>query len=159
MKNKKILWISISIILLIILIVVAVIFLKPEKHTPPIINNNTKEEQIVKEEDGKLINISEKINETTIKLEDGLKISDIKIIAEKNTAGTIYTTTVSMQVENNTLNEIEGKLIALSLQNKKAEEIKKVYVQLPKIKPQTATKVEANIAENLTEAYDVKLVK
>lgn len=159
MKNKKILWISISIILLIILIVVAIIFLKQENSNTPIINNIQKEEPLVKEEDGKLINNSEKIKTANLEIDNGLNANNIKIIAEKNTAGTIYTTTVSMQVTNETVKEIEGKLITLSLLDKKGNEVKKVYIQIPKIIGQTTTKVEANIAENLTEVYDIKIVK
>ena len=103
------------------------------------------------EEDGTVVNTSEKLKEN--KEESGFSITNIKF-EEKNNETTLYA-----RVTNNTGKAQEAFLAKIVLLDKKGKEVGRIPVMLSDMQEGEAIDIEASITESYANAYNFKLEK
>lgn len=158
-------WKNIIISILAVTVVCLIIyFVIPKEEKEKNVNNTVKEEPIIEEgqvqyslinmenienakvENGKKINTSEKL--LSEKEFEGMKIKDIKLIAENGTSS--FTATV----ENNSGKKFDAKKITIVFKDKDGNEYAKLNTYLGDIAIGKNTSINASTTSDIVNAYD-----
>ena len=148
---------NVNVIIILLLLVVLVILLSLGIYIRQKNENEKQKEYPEKEniigelENGKKINISEKIKST--KELDGLEIKNIKLTSYESE------TQFLAEVTNNTKKETEEKLINIILYDKNGNEIVKLGALIKKLRPGETTLLNAKASLEYVESYDLKILE